>query len=155
MIYFFLIYSFLGYFFELLIFRKKQQDTLLKALGVPDLPFLTIYGFGSLILLAIKERFPTFSNFKLSLIGSLIITLFECLVGLASKKYNGYGTWNYTFCYPWCSGFVSLCASLGWFLIIYFFYQYLHPLFFLKTLDIDEKCQKITKTAKIYSHTLF
>ena len=85
------------------------------------LPLLTIYGAGILMLILMRYIFPNMNIFLLTIIATIIITLFECGCGMMSLKYNGHKTWNYgknNFCY----GYIHPYVSAGWFVLIFIFY---------------------------------
>jgi uncharacterized membrane protein len=116
----FILYSFLGYLFERFIIGKYPCDTFIKYTTGYCLPFLSIYGFASILLILIDAMNL---NLILKIIISIIfITLFECIIGKISKNFNKYKTWNYKEYVSLCDGYISIETSLIWSLLIILFF---------------------------------
>ena len=88
----FVIYSILGYIFEInILFRGKRKITkyctfkdfnLIKCMQNIYLPTgQYIYGFSALILLLLNYTLPNTNILLLSFIGVILITMLECMYG--------------------------------------------------------------------------
>lgn len=123
------VFSFLGYIFEAIVFNNFNPDTLSIKLGI-TLPFKFIYGGAVLLLILIDRWLPQYNALIKSLIATLIITFYECILGQISLYVNGYHTWDYSQnFYPMCNNYNSLSISTGWFFLIFIFYALFHYMF--------------------------
>lgn len=90
-------------------FRNKR-DRVLQSLGVSDRfnVFLTMYGFGALVLYGINVALREECLLLRILVCAVALVAFECVVGLLSKAYFGTRSWDYrderVNC---CNGFVG------------------------------------------------
>ena len=118
-----IVFSFIGYFFEAILFNNYRPDTLNILFGF-NLPLKFIYGIAALLLIVIDDQLSEYNLLIKTLIATLIITLYECLAGQISLYLNSYQTWNYsqTF-YPLCNNYISIEISAYWFLLILIFFS--------------------------------
>jgi hypothetical protein len=124
----FIVFSLLGYIYEAIIGKKHSicGDSLMKMLNI-CLPLITIYGFGVIILIILRNMFPKMGILRLSILATIVITIYECIVGQMSFLYNKRQTWKYD--YPLCKGYISPYVSLVWFVFIYIFYYFMDSYF--------------------------
>lgn len=122
-IFIYLLFSFLGWLNEIIIFNKKQYDKVIQKIFNINIPILQIYGLIGIILFLIYDYFPSESiTFKI-IVATLLIVFAECYIGRLSYQYFGYQTWRYKDqYYPTCDGYVSgVVATLALLLISIFF----------------------------------
>jgi len=116
----FLIGSFLGWLWENLILGVGNScgDTFYTVFLKICLPFLNIYGFGLIILWFIYNKFYKKIDYtKLIVLSTILISSFECLVGILSNNVNHKKTWNYPSS-NLCFGFISIQSILTWLIFI-------------------------------------
>lgn len=113
----FLIAGFLGALYESVLFKGQLScgDTMVTRFFAPAcIPFMLIYGFGAIILYIIYYFLHDKMNLLLLVIfATFIMSILECVGGLASYHYNGRKTWDYKS--GICKGFVSWPSVLVWF----------------------------------------
>lgn len=131
----FILSSFVGYLWELILTNGKAicGDMIVNSLGL-CMPFLFIYGFAAMILVSLR-KILNLSRVHLALLATLIITIYECIVGYLSYITFGKQTWKYPKIYmTFCSGYISIITSIYWFALIYGFYIFLsyYDLYFEK-----------------------
>jgi uncharacterized membrane protein len=108
----FVVASVVGYIYEYLLTNKYKTSSDLAYLGL-NLPMLTIYGYGAIIIALIN--YLDWMMWQKILFAIIILNIFECMVGKISYAYNGYQTWNYSDeCLSGCGGYVSVKASVVW-----------------------------------------
>lgn len=122
---YFIIYSFLGWVLESVyksIIGKKFVNS-----GFVMGPFCPIYGFGAIIIYMFLDGFK--DNFVLVfLIGVIVFSIWECLVGYFLEKVFNTKYWDYSsekFNYR---GRICLRMSLIWGILGVFFTYVLHPI---------------------------
>lgn len=122
---YFLIYSFLGWILES-VFKSILQKKFVNS-GFVMGPFCPIYGFGAIILYMFLDGFK--DNLVLVfLIGFVIFSIWECLVGYLLEKIFNTKYWDYSnekFNYR---GRICLRMSLIWGILGVFFTYVLHPI---------------------------
>jgi len=121
---YFLIYSFFGWVLESVyksILQKKYVNS-----GFVFGPFCPIYGFGALILYVFLDNFR--NNLVLVfVIGMIIFSLWECIVGYLLEKLFNTKYWDYTNEKFNFKGRVCLRMSMIWGLLGLVFTYILHP----------------------------
>ncbi len=94
----FILFSVIGFLYESIIGKQTNEcgDSVMNMLNV-CLPMLTIYGIGAIILVFLRDVFPDMHIVPLSIIGTILVTIMECIGGQFSLRYNsGHQTWNYS-----------------------------------------------------------
>lgn len=113
----FLVYSIIGFFFELLV------DLILKikpGSGIMFGPWTPIYGIGVLIMLLLKrflEKFNLnkfFEIFIYFISVTILITILEQLGGVLLKEIFNKTLWSYTDLKFHITKYIALEVSLGW-----------------------------------------
>ena len=121
---YFLIYSFLGWILESVyksILQKKYVNS-----GFVFGPFCPIYGFGAIILYLFLDGFK--ENLVLVfLIGMVIFSIWECLVGYWLERVFDTKYWDYTNEKFNFKGRICLRMSFVWGLLGVIFTYLLHP----------------------------
>lgn len=117
-LYIYIIFSFLGWLFEYLVFNKKQHDRLLDLIFGVKLPLLSLYGFMACGLYFINT-FNISLPFKV-LMAFIFISTFECLSGLIAESIFKKQTWKYP--NGVCNGYISLPTSIFWTVLSLFFF---------------------------------
>ena len=121
---YFLIYSFLGWILESVyksILQKKYVNS-----GFVFGPFCPIYGFGAIILYLFLDGFK--ENLVLVfLIGMVIFSIWECLVGYWLERVFDAKYWDYTNEKFNFKGRICLRMSFVWGLLGVIFTYLLHP----------------------------
>ena len=122
---YFVIYSFGGWVLES-IYKTCMQKKAVNS-GFIFGPFCPIYGFGAVILYLFLDGFK--SNFVIVfIVGVIIFSIWECLVGYLLEKIFNTKYWDYTkekFNYK---GRICLRMSLVWGILGVFFIYVLHPI---------------------------
>lgn len=107
----FFIYSFIGWIWESTYKSIRQKKFINR--GFLNGPWLPIYGFGALMILAVT--FPVRQNNGLIfLLGMLSASLFEFLVGAAMEKIFHARYWDYSRLPLNVKGYISLPVSILW-----------------------------------------
>ncbi len=115
----FVVFSLVGYWWEYLIGKRECRYFHNSGTGIPILP---IYGFGAIIiylLYYICRKMGVDNVIVISLIATVVVTIFECCSGYLYGSLVGEPGWNYNYipgCI--CSGYGNIFISFGWFLII-------------------------------------
>ena len=121
---YFLVYSFLGWVLES-VYKSIMEKKFVNS-GFVIGPFCPIYGFGAIILYMFLDGFR--DNFVLVfLIGVIVFSIWECLVGYFLEKVFHTKYWDYSnekFNYR---GRICLRMSLVWGILGVFFTYVLHP----------------------------
>lgn len=115
----FIVLSFIGWLFELIVFNKRSYDVISHTLLNINVPLLPLYGISGVIVLLI-DQLPISLIIKI-IIAAIIVNLLECLTGLLSYQFHGYQTWKYDN-YTVCHRYVSLYTGLCWTLLITIYY---------------------------------
>ncbi len=113
---YFLVFSFIGWIFENLIGKTNHfcGDTLMNSLHL-CLPVLTIYGFGSIVLLFIKKNIIKNNIIFFSIMSGIVLSILECIGGKLSFIINKSKRWDYNYLpLPLCDGYVALPVFLFW-----------------------------------------
>lgn len=123
----FIIFSILGWGFESCIIKKsglERGDSVIRYLHL-SLPLLTVYGVGGMIVVYIAETFGSkMTLLPLALFAAVMLTLLECVAGLASRAFFKRRTWDYSAdMLPMCNNYVSLRVSLFWFVAVLVLYS--------------------------------
>lgn len=127
----FFISSLFGWLYEHYIIGKEATSTDLVLLNI-NMPLLTIYGWGSVLIVLLYKNLYKMPLYNKILITVLIIIIFECLVGQLSYKYNKYHTWIYPENHIIsCNGYISVYASIVWLVFVIILYlildNYVYP----------------------------
>jgi uncharacterized membrane protein len=119
----YLMFSFIGWLFEYLVFKKSVSDKVIKKLFDINIPTLQIYGLGATILFIIQDNMCNYSIATRIMISFVMINSKECVAGLLSKAFYGYRTWHYSEAsIPFCQGYISVRTSCFWLLLISCFF---------------------------------
>ena len=125
----FLIGSIFGYFYEYTFFDITICDRNIKTITGKCLPMLTSYGTGVVMLSLINSKLDDYSLLSKTLLGTIIVTIAECFMGIASSTIYDKKTWDYSNLFASsCYGFISLPISIIWFGMILIF-NYIEPHF--------------------------
>lgn len=124
MIYYFIIYSFLGWIvesvFKSILFKKPVNSGFLHG------PFIPIYGVGAVLVIMFFT--PFIDNMLLVFIlGFVFMTLMEYIVGTAMEKMFNTSWWDYSENFCNIKGKVCLENSIYWGLLSVFLLKVLHP----------------------------
>lgn len=124
-IWFFIIYSFLGWCIEV-TFHGVTQGKFVNR-GFLNGPVCPIYGFGMVILLYFLS--PITDNLALLFIGSVVLTsTLEFITGFILEKFFQDKWWDYSDMPYNIKGYISLSFSLIWGLGAVFIINIIHPL---------------------------
>lgn len=120
----FVLFSFIGWLYENLFFKKVPYDgishNLLKPYSIDvKLPLLPLYGVGGLLIIFIDKQ--NLSILTKIIIASLTINVLECIAGLLSYQFYGFQTWKYE-SMTMCRGYISLYTGIWWMLLISMYY---------------------------------
>ena len=121
---YFIIYSFLGWVVESIfktICTKKPVNS-----GFLYGPFCPIYGFGALIMLVFLQKF-TDNIFLLFIIGFLVLSIWEYIVGVLLEKTFKTKYWDYSDHKFNIKGRVCLTNSCYWGILAVVFTKLIHP----------------------------
>ena len=127
----FLVYSILGYFFELIMcmFLKKRPKS-----GIMYGPWTPIYGIGVLIMLLVKNNLRKYELNRLIelvlffIIIVIVLTIIEQMGGVLLDKVFHKTLWDYSdLRYP-ITKYIALEVSLGWGLASILIAYVIHPI---------------------------
>lgn len=122
---YFILFAVLGWLFEFYVIGKKDiicGDSVIKHFG-GCLPMLLVYGVGGMIILYVKENFTDESLLSRVVFAVILLIILECIAGLASRAIFKKQTWNYSdHVMPMCENYISLNATLFWFVVVFVFY---------------------------------
>ncbi len=107
---YFFIYSFVGWFIEVIIFLFQTKEFINR--GFLNLPFLPIYGFGA-VLISIIFKDDDHHWFIIALVGGLLASGVELLTSYFIEYAFNEKLWDYTFMKYNFQGRISLITSLG------------------------------------------
>lgn len=123
-VYYFVIYSFLGFLLEVVFARvtgQPKRDR--KCLYL--LPLCPVYGLGALAVLSLPEGVR---GLWLVMLGGLVATAVEALVGLWDRHVLGVQFWDYTGLPGAWHGVVCLPFFLAWGVLSWALVTWLHPI---------------------------
>jgi len=135
---YFIVYSFFGWFVES-VFRSVVEKGKLVNSGFLAGPFIPVYGFGSLIFIAVGNAVSSFPFAGQLLLFTLFATILEYITSVLLEKIFKLKLWDYNN-YPIgdtyhirfplnINGRICLLFSLFWALLISFQIFYLQPFF--------------------------
>jgi uncharacterized membrane protein len=124
----FAIYSFLGWFLEV-IYRTYSQKKLVNA-GFLLGPFVPIYGFGALAVMAFNPVISGINIFAQFLLYLVLLTVFEFTIGEVLERIFKFKLWDYTDDKFNIKGKVCLPFSLAWVVMAFIFIYIIHPFFY-------------------------
>lgn len=135
-VFLFLLFSFLGWVFEVIVRFLLGQGVLfdqgIKYLFGIDVPFLPIYGFGFLIIYFMSKALNKTAIKKNILLKSLIlgviISIFELLSGLLCKYVLKINFWDYSYHPLNLFGYISIISFSIWFILVLIF-EYINETF--------------------------
>lgn len=131
---YFIVYSFLGWVMESVLktfLQKKPVNS-----GFLYGPFCPIYGFGAIIMFLFLSGFKD-KPILLFIIGFVILSLWEYLVGWLLEKIFHTKYWDYSENKFNIKGRVCLMNSLFWGFLGVVFIRYIHP-FIMEKVDVIE-----------------
>ncbi len=124
MIYYFIIYSFMGWIvestFKSLLFKKVINSGFLHG------PFIPIYGVGAVLVITFLSPFIN-NIFLLFILGFILMTLMEYIVGTVMEKMFNTSWWDYSDNFMNIKGKVCLENSIYWGFLSVFLLKVLHP----------------------------
>lgn len=123
-VYYFVIYSFLGFLLEVVfawVTGQPKRDR--KCLYL--LPLCPVYGLGALAVLSLPEGVR---GLWLVMLGGLVATAVEALVGLWDRHVLGVQFWDYTGLPGAWRGVVCLPFFLAWGVLSWALVTWLHPM---------------------------
>lgn len=121
---FFIIYSFFGWILESVLKTYIQRKPVNS--GFLYGPLCPIYGIGALIMLTFLEQFKN-NILLLFIIGFIVLSIWEYLVGLLLEKIFHTKYWDYSENKFNIQGRVCLMNSIFWGILGVVFIQYIHP----------------------------
>lgn len=131
-----MIYSFLGWLLESVV-KTYAQKKIVNS-GFLYGPFCPIYGIGALIMLAFLESFKN-STILLFLIGFVVLSIWEYIVGFMLEKTFHTKYWDYSNNKFNFQGRVCLMNSTFWGILGVVFIKYIHPFISTQVDRIPEK----------------
>jgi uncharacterized membrane protein len=125
LIYYFLIYSFLGWCIETIYLAIQKGEYVSR--GFLFAPICPIYGFGMLLIIIFLK--PVKYNPPLYFVGSVVLTsALEYGTGIAIELAFNRRLWDYSDAVFNLGGLISLGNSLVWGLLAVIFLYFLHPI---------------------------
>lgn len=121
---FFIIYSFFGWVLES-IFKTIYEKRLVNS-GFLNGPFCPIYGIGAIIMLTFLTNYRN-DYFVLFIMGFVILSVWEYIVGWALEKVFHTKYWDYTNNKFNIQGRVCLMNSIFWGILGVVFIIWIHP----------------------------
>lgn len=121
---FFIIYSFFGWILESVLKTYLQRKPVNS--GFLYGPVCPIYGIGALIMLVFLESFKN-NIILLFIIGFIVLSIWEYLVGLLLEKIFHTKYWDYSENKFNIQGRVCFMNSVFWGILGVVFIQYIHP----------------------------
>ena len=90
-------------------------------------PFLPIYGFGTVGVIAVRQAVPSTPRLPLAVVLGILLSVFECISGHWTYHFWGPNpkfTWNYEGkqvfgLLPFCNGYASVSVTVLWILAAY------------------------------------
>lgn len=124
MLYFFIIYSFMGWIvestFKSILFKKVVNSGFLHG------PFIPIYGVGAILVITFLSPFSN-NIILLFILGFVFMTIMEYIVGTFMEKMFNTSWWDYTGNFMNINGKVCLENSIYWGVLSVFLIKILHP----------------------------
>lgn len=106
----FLLGSFVGWLWEAVFFGNKAPT-----------PFLGIYGYGTVMLVLLREALPTAPRSLLALAAGFLLMVFECVAGHFVADFRPHSVWDYSSMRgSLCSGYAAVPVALVWTVAAYF-----------------------------------
>lgn len=124
-IYYFFIYSFLGWLMESILNTLKQKTFINR--GFLFGPYCPIYGIGMCIIYFICSSLVN-APFLVFISGLFFATLLEYLTGFFMEKLFHAKWWDYSHSPYNLQGYICLHISVGWGLLSAIFVSYIHPM---------------------------
>jgi uncharacterized membrane protein len=113
--------SFLGWLYESILNKRPVYMKLSDKYEI-KLPILNAYGIVAVILFILNKYMKHINIYLRAFIYTIICTFSECIIGKISYLINKNSVWVYPdFYHPTCDGYVSLYASVIWYLLIFIF----------------------------------
>ena len=125
MIFYFAVYSFLGWCVES-VYKTILEKKFINS-GFLYGPFCPIYGFGAIIMGIILEKFPH-NIFIIFFVSSIILTIWEYVVGVILEKIFKTKYWDYSDCKFNINGRICLKNSIFWGILGSVFTFIAHPI---------------------------
>ena len=138
---YFIIYSFFGWILESTLKTYMQKKPVNS--GFLYGPLCPIYGIGALIMLAFLEKFKS-NIILLFIIGFIILSIWEYIVGLLLEKIFHTKYWDYSQNKFNIQGRVCLMNSIFWGILGVIFIQYIHPFISMHVSNIPQNILIIT-----------
>ena len=133
---YFILYSFLGWVLES-VFKTILQKELVNS-GFLNGPFCPIYGVGAIIMFVFLQNFRG-NNIILFLIGFIILSIWEYIVGFLLEKIFKTKYWDYSQYKFNIHGRVCLLNSIFWGILGVLFINYINPFFAQVLSAVDTK----------------
>lgn len=143
LIMFFMIYSFFGWTLESILKTCIQRKPVNS--GFLYGPFCPIYGIGALIMLIFLKSFKD-NIILLFIIGFIILSIWEYLVGVLLEKTFHTKYWDYSQNKFNFQGRICLMNSIFWGALGVVFIQYIHPFISLQIDKVPETMLIIIST---------
>lgn len=122
----FVLFSFLGWLYEYMLFNRNIPFEATKKLFGINLYLLPIYGVGGIILLFIYENIRQYGILVSVISAVLLLNSMECISGLLSYNFYHYKTWNYSeTLIPFCYGYTSIVTAIWWGFLSYLFFVFM------------------------------
>ncbi len=121
---YFIIYSFLGWIMESVI-RSVIEKKIINT-GFLIGPLCPIYGIGAIIIIAFLNQFQ-YNLILLFIIATIVLTLWEYLVGVLLEKTFHTKYWDYSNQKFNFQGRVCLTNSIFWGILSLIFIKFIHP----------------------------
>lgn len=106
---YFFIYSFIGWFFEVIIVLFQTKE--LENRGFLTLPFLPIYGFGSVVISLVFKN-DDYQWFRIAFVGGILATLLELITSILLEKIFTISLWDYGNMKYTYEGRISLISTI-------------------------------------------
>ncbi|MBR0235813.1 MAG: putative ABC transporter permease [Clostridia bacterium] len=123
----FLVYCFCGWIYEVVWWMMIEENLGFINRGVLFGPWLPIYGFGMLIMLAVVKLFKIKKPIWIFLVGMLLATAAEFAGSYIMQWIFGYFLWDYSGMFLNFEGRIAFKTSLFFGLLILFGVYWLHP----------------------------
>lgn len=124
-VWYFIVYSFLGFLLEVLFARVTGQEKRDRKCFYL-LPLCPVYGFGALAILALPERVKE-NGILLALLGGCAAAAVEYLVGWWDQRVLGVRFWNYEGLPGAVGGKICLPFTAAWGILAVVLVRLVHP----------------------------
>jgi|GEM_PF-1487787 len=124
LIYYFVIYSFIGWLIEVTYMSLKEKTFLNR--GFLTGPFCIIYGLGAIAVL-IFDHLTDAGPSSIFLFGMIGLTLMEYITGFVMEKMFGASWWSYKGLLPNILGRVNIITSVIWGVLSLALIYIVHP----------------------------